>query len=115
MKALADSGERSSADLYGELATLGGDTGIIVQRTNELKGDQEAQQVYAAVLAEAARLRTAVDSLIARQSTVAQALSGAGNLADAVRWIVLIVLSIAALASAGLIGSMSGTRPLLAA
>lgn len=104
LKALADSSERNKiADLYGKLIALGGDFGIIVQRTNELKGDQEAQQVYAAVLAEAARLRTAVDSLIARQGTVAQALSERAISQMQFGWIVLIVLSIAALAGAGLI------------
>ena len=56
MKALPDSEQRSKiAALYGKLAALAGDFGIIVQRTNELKGEQEAQQVYAAALAEAAK------------------------------------------------------------
>jgi methyl-accepting chemotaxis protein len=104
LKALADSSERNKiADLYGKLAALGGDSGIIEQRTNELRGDQEARQVYAAVLAEATRLRTAVDGLVARQGTIAQALAAQAIAQMQFGRIVLIVLSIVALAGAGLI------------
>jgi methyl-accepting chemotaxis protein len=104
LKAVADSSQRNKiTDLYGRLAALGGDSGIIVQRTNELKGDQKAQQVYAAVLAEATRLRTAVDSLIARQGTIAQALSSQAISQMQFGRFVLITLSITALAGAGLI------------
>lgn len=104
LKALpGSSGRTQIADLYGKLAALGGDSGIIVQRTNELKGNQEAQQVYGAALAEAKRLRLAVDDLIAQQDAIAQTLSARAISQMQFGRIVLIVLSIAALAGAGLI------------
>jgi methyl-accepting chemotaxis protein len=104
LKALPDSDQHGTiADLYRKLAALGGDFGIIVQRTNELKGEQQAQQVYAAALAEATKLRNSVESLIGRQGTVAQTLSARAISQIKLGRIILIVLSIAALAAAGLI------------
>jgi methyl-accepting chemotaxis protein len=104
LQALANSSERSQfADLYGKLAALDGDSGIIVQRTNELKGIDGAQQVYGAALAEAKRLRSAVDNLIARQSVIAQTLSTRAISQMQFGRIILIALSIAALSGAGLI------------
>jgi len=104
LKALPGSDQRSKiTDLYGKLAGLAGEFGIVVQRMNELKGEQDAQQVYSAALAEAKRLRTAVESLIERQRTIAQALSTRAILQIKIGQIILIVLSLAALAAAGLI------------
>ena len=48
----SDQRDKISA-LYGKLASLSGDNGIIVERTDELKGKQDAQQVYAAALTQA--------------------------------------------------------------
>jgi methyl-accepting chemotaxis protein len=104
LKALPDSEQRGKmAALYGKLAALAGDFGIVVQRTKELKGEQAAQQVYSATLAEAGKLRTAVESLIAHQGTIAQALSARASSQIKFGRIILSVLSIAALAAAGLI------------
>jgi len=104
LKALPDSNQRKKiAGLYTKLATLAGESGIIVQRTNELKGEQAAEQDYSAALAEATRLRTAVQSLIQDRATIAQSLSTQAISQIKVGRIILIVLSIAALAAAGLI------------
>jgi methyl-accepting chemotaxis protein len=104
LKALPDSDQRNKiTEPYRKLAALGGDFGIIVQRTNELKGVQETQQVYAAALAEAAKLRNSVESLIQRQGANAQTLSARAISQIKFGRVILIVLSIAALVAAGLI------------
>jgi methyl-accepting chemotaxis protein len=91
------------AVLYQKLAAVAGNNGIVTQRTNELNREQDARQVYAAATAEAARLRRAVEGSIERQGQFAQALSGRAITQIRVGRILLIVLSIAALAAAGLI------------
>ncbi len=91
------------AALYQKLATVAGSNGIVTQRTNELNREQDARQVYAAATAEAARLRQAVEGSIGRQGTFAQTLSGRAISQIRVGRILLIILSIAALAAAGLI------------
>ena len=91
------------AALYQKLAAVAGNNGIVTQRTNELNREQDARQVYAAATAEAARLRQAVEGSIERQGKFAQALSGRAISQMRVGRILLIVLSIAALAAAGLI------------
>jgi len=98
----SDQRDKISA-LYGQLASLSGDNGIIVERTNELKGEQDAQQVYAAALAQATRLRTAVERLIQHQGTIAETLSARAISQIKLGRIILILLSIVALTSAGLI------------
>ncbi len=104
LKALPDSEQRAKITaLYGKLIALGGDFGIIVQRTNELQREREVQQVYAAALGEAARLRDAVENLIARQGAMAQTLSARAFSQMRISGIILVVLSIAALTAAGLI------------
>jgi methyl-accepting chemotaxis protein len=91
------------ADLYQKLATVAGSNGIVTQRTNELNREQDAKQVYAAATAEAARLRQAVEGSIERQGQFAQTLSGRAISQIRVGRILLIILSIAALAAAVLI------------
>jgi methyl-accepting chemotaxis protein len=91
------------AALYQKLAVVAGSDGIVTQRTNELNREQDAKQVYAAATAEAARLRKAVEGSIERQGTFAQTLSGRAISQIRVGRILLITLSIAALAAAGLI------------
>jgi methyl-accepting chemotaxis protein len=91
------------AVLYQKLAAVAGSNGIVTQRTNELNREQDARQVYAAATAEAARLRKAVEGSIERQGKFAQALSGRAITQIRVGRILLIILSIAALAAAGLI------------
>jgi methyl-accepting chemotaxis protein len=91
------------AGLYQKLAAVAGSNGIVTQRTNELNREQDARQVYAAATAEAARLRRAVEGSIERQGKFAQALSGRAITQIRVGRILLVILSIAALAAAGLI------------
>ena len=91
------------AALYQKLAAVAGNNGIVTQRTNELNREQDARQVYAAATAEAARLRQAVEGSIERQGAFAQRLSGRAISQIRVGRILLIVLSIAALAAAGLV------------
>ena len=104
LKALPQTEQRHKiAGLYKKLAAVAGKNGIIIQRTNELNREQDARQVYVAALAEAARLRNAVEGLIERQGQSHTALSVAPITQISVGRILLIVLSIAALAAAGLI------------
>ena len=104
LKGLPKSDERDKiARLYGKLAALSGGNGVVAQRANELKSEQDAQQDYATALAEAGRLRTAVENLIERQRLSAQALSARAISQIMVGRIVLILLSVAALAGGGLI------------
>ncbi len=91
------------AALYQKLAVVAGSDGIVTQRTNELNREQDAKLVYAAATAEAARLRKAVEGSIERQGKFAQTLSGRAISQIRVGRILLITLSIAALAAAGLI------------
>ena len=104
LRALPKSDERDKIGaLYGKLASLSGDNGIVVERIDELKGEQDAQRVYAAALAQAASLRTAVEKLIQQQGTIAEALSARAISQIKLGRIILILLSIVALTSAGLI------------
>jgi methyl-accepting chemotaxis protein len=91
------------AALYQKLAAVAGKDGIVTQRTNELNREQDARQVYVAATAEAARLRKSVEGLIERQGSITQALSGRAIMQMRVGRILLIVLSLAALAAAILI------------
>ena len=77
--------------------------GIIATRMNELNREHDAQLVFSAALTEAAKLRKAVEGLIERQSAFAQTLSTRAFWQIQFGRILLIILSIAALAAAGLI------------
>jgi len=104
LRALPKSDQRDKIGaLYGKLASLSGDNGIVAKRIDELKGEQDAQRVYAAALAQAASLRTAVEKLIQQQGTIAEALSRRAVSQIKLGRIILILLSIVALTSAGLI------------
>src|SRR5580704_10573832 len=104
LKALPQTDQtRTIAGLYQKLTVVAGKDGIVTQRTNELNREQDARQVYVAATAEAARLRTAVEGSIERQGKFAQTLSGRAISQIRVGRILLIILSIAALAAAGLI------------
>jgi methyl-accepting chemotaxis protein len=104
LKALPASEQRANLTaLYGKLTALGGDFGIIVQRTNELLRERDVQDLYATALGEAARLRDAVENLISRQEVTAQTLSVRAFSQIRISGIILVVLSIAALTAAGLI------------
>jgi methyl-accepting chemotaxis protein len=104
LKALPDSEQHSKiAGLYGKLAALNGDFGIIAERVNELKALEKTQDLYTAALAEAARLRAAVESFIGIQGAKANDISARALRQIWLCQIVLIALSLAALAAAGLI------------
>jgi methyl-accepting chemotaxis protein len=104
LKALADPDQRAKiAGLYGKLAAMAGESGILALRTNELRDEQGAQQVYSAALAEAEKLRTAVENVIQHQGTVAETLSMHAISQIRLGRIILILFSIAALIGAGLI------------
>ncbi len=104
LRALPDSDQRTKiTDHYQRLAVMANQDGIIATRMNELNREHDAQQVFSAALAEAARLGIARDNLIERQGAFAQTLSARAFSQIRVGRILLIVLSIAALAAAGLI------------
>ncbi|HYA07388.1 MAG TPA: methyl-accepting chemotaxis protein [Xanthobacteraceae bacterium] len=91
------------AGLYDKLAVLSGDKGIVAQRAAELKSEQDAQQVFAAALVQASQLKDAVETLIGRQGVIARTLSARAVAEMKFSRIVLTVLSVVALAGAGLI------------
>jgi len=104
LKALPGSDQRNKITaLYGTLAALAGDNGIIVQRTAELNREHDSGLVYAAALIQAGELKNAVENLIGRQSTRARTLSSRAMSQIKIGRIILITLSVAALAAAGLI------------
>jgi methyl-accepting chemotaxis protein len=104
LKELPQSDERNTITaLYRKLAALSGNDGIVAQRANELKAEQDAQQVYAAALAQARRLRAVVENLVERQRLSAQALSAGAISQVKIGQIVLVLLSVTALAGGGLI------------
>jgi len=104
LKALSDAGERDKIGvLYRPLATIAADDQMIVLRTNELDREHDTQLAFAAALSDAARLKNAVDGLIERQGMFAQALSARAISQIHLGRVLLIVLSVAALAVAGLI------------
>lgn len=94
---------RKLADLYGHLAAIAGDGGVVALRISELNRDRDARRVFANALAEAARLRQAVERLIEREGTLAQTLSERANSEIQTGRVLLGALSILALAAAGLI------------
>jgi len=105
LRALPESDQRDNISaMYGKLVSLSGDdNGIVAARTNELKSEQAAEKGYAAALAQAKTLRTAVERLIQQQGAIAEALSVQAISQIELGRIILILLSILALVSAGLI------------
>ena len=104
LRALPDSDQRTKiTDRYQRLAVMANQDGIIAARMNELNREHDAQQVFSAAIAEAARLGIARDNVIERQGNFAQTLSARAFSQIRVGRILLITLSIAALAAAGLI------------
>ncbi len=104
LNGLPPSSQRTNlTSLYDKLSVLSDNSGITVQRANELKSEQHARQVYTAALGQARRLHAAVQALIERQRVVAETLSARAIAQIVFCRFVLILLSIAALAAAGLI------------
>ena len=105
LKALPDTEQRSKITaLYGKLAALGGDFGIVVARMNEMNGFEKTQDVYTSALAEATKLRAAVENFIHAQGVIANDLSARALWQLWLCRIFLVVLCLATLIAAGLIG-----------
>jgi methyl-accepting chemotaxis protein len=104
LRALPDPAQRAKLDgLYQRIAAAAGDDGIIALRIHELQRDQDAKQIFAAALADAARLRQAVEGLIERQRGAAQTLSTRALAQIRFGQLLVLALGIAALAAAILI------------
>ena len=104
LKALANStqGNRIVAS-YEHLAALAGDDGIVAHRLDELNRERDARLAFTAALSEAAKLRDTVETLIEQQGSLAQALSARAIAQGQMGRVLQIMLSIGALAAAGLI------------
>ena len=104
LNALPASNELSKiTSLYRRLASVAGADGIVAQRISELNREQDARRVFAMALARMRWLRVAVESLIERQGQFAQTLAARANRQIRAGRVLLGVLSVAALAAAGLI------------
>lgn len=89
--------------LYKQLASIGADDGIVAARAYELSQQQEAQVLFNAAQAEAAKLKTVVDGLVEQQSRVAQNTSGHASRQIHSAQFLLTLLSIAAVIGAALV------------
>jgi methyl-accepting chemotaxis protein len=89
--------------LYGKLAVVGADDGIITLRGNELARQEDAEQAFAAVQSEAAQLKSAVDGVVERQGSTARAVSMQASEQIRSGQIILIILSIVAILAAILV------------
>jgi len=104
LQALAGSAElKKIAALCQQLSALAGGGGIVERRSDELKHERDAQVVFAAALAQADRLKRAVDGLIERHETTARSLSAHAIAQITVGRFILVLLSLAALAAAATI------------
>lgn len=104
LKALPASDDLSKiTSLYSRLASVAGADGIVARRISELNRDQDAQRVFTIAVADAERLRVAVESLIEREGTLAQSLSARADAQIRTGRLLLAVLCVVALATAGLI------------
>ena len=104
LKVLANSnqGNRIAAS-YEHLAALAGDDGIVAHRLGELNRERDARLAFTAARSEAAKLRDTVETLVEQQGSLAQALSARAVAQGQMGRALQIVLSIGALAAAGLI------------
>jgi methyl-accepting chemotaxis protein len=104
LKALPNAEERNKINVpYERLVSIASDDGIVARRIDELARERDARQAFAAAVAEAARLKTVVETLIEQQGSFAKALSERAISQIYVGRVLLILLSAGALASAGLI------------
>lgn len=104
LKALANSNQGNRiATSYEHLAALAGDDGIVAHRLDELNRERDARLAFTAALSEAAKLRDTVETLIEQQGSLAQALSARAIAQGQMGRMLQIMLSIGALAVAGLI------------
>ena len=97
------SGRSKISALYGRLAELAGNQGMIAVRQNELDRQHDSQLAFAAALAEAAKLKNAVDALTERESAFAQILFARAISQIRIGRAILIALSLTALLGAALI------------
>jgi methyl-accepting chemotaxis protein len=103
LKALVDPEQRRRLTaVYGRLAAVAGQSGIISLRARELDAEREVQRAFVATQAEAEQLKQAVDKVVERQRADTQAVSL--RAADQIRsgQILLVALAIVALVAAGL-------------
>ncbi len=104
LKELAAPEQRDKlTQLYGNLAGMAAQGGIVTLRALELQSQNDAQLAFAATQSEAVKLRQAVDRVAERQSVGAQAVSARAAAEIHSGQILLIALSITALVAAGLI------------
>jgi methyl-accepting chemotaxis protein len=104
LKALPVSDDiKKVGDVYGRLAAAAARDGIVALRISELNRNQDAQKVFDSTLADATRLRAAVESLTDRQGEFAKAVAARANSQIDTERVLLAILSVAALAAAGLI------------
>jgi methyl-accepting chemotaxis protein len=90
------------SDLYGRLASVAGEDGVVTQRLNELNQIHVAQQVFAEALSEASMLRQVVDRLTEREGVFARTLSIRADAQIQASRTLLIALSMGALLAAAL-------------
>ena len=104
LKALADANlGKKLMDLHDEFAPVAGQGGIVALRALELQRQHEAQLAFMETQSEAAKLKKAVDSLVEYQGNNARTISTRATEQIRSGQILLIALSIFALAAAGLI------------
>lgn len=114
LKALPKAEERNKINApYERLVAIAGDDGILARRIDELDREREARQAFAAAVAEAARLKNVVETLIEQQGSFAKALSDRAISQIQVGRVLLILLSVGALASAGLIARLYVGRSII--
>jgi methyl-accepting chemotaxis protein len=104
LNALPDRNRIGKIDnLYGQLASIASDHGIVGLRENELAREREAQAVFESASSDAVKLKQAVENLIKREDTLAQMLSARAIWQMWLGRLILLALSSAALVGAGLI------------
>jgi methyl-accepting chemotaxis protein len=91
------------SDLYGRLASVAGEDGVVSQRLNELNQIQVAQQVFSEAQSEASMLRQVVDRMTEREGVFARTLSTRASAQIQTGRTLLIALSIGAIVAATLI------------
>jgi methyl-accepting chemotaxis protein len=104
LKEIPNNAQRQKlTELYGRMASVAGNDGILALRNRELMSRREAESAFAATQSEAIRLKQAVEQLVEFHNENAGEIAGrAENEIRSGRWI-LTILSIVALAGACLV------------
>src|SRR6185437_1559397 len=104
LKALAASDQPEKlSKLYKQLSSIGGDDGVVGLRALELSRQQDAQTAFTATQLEAAKLKKAVDGLVAQDGRRVEIVSAHAAEQTRAGQIILVVLAATALVAAGLI------------